>query len=107
MYHGNHPIDTARCAVEIIPSHIILYQTFPIFMHKKPKEILIHWFYIAQFLALDFLLIINPFVFDANLVLILCFPYQSFPRPGGEVCLCPFMSSVSSCYSQPADVKTL
>lgn len=35
------PSTQPGCAVEIIPSHIILYQTFPIFVHKKHKEILI------------------------------------------------------------------
>lgn len=98
-------------AVENFLSTQVLYETFPIFIHKKPKEILIHWSQMTQFLVLNFLFITDPFTFHANLVLVLWFSYQSFPRPcvsnctRGNVCSCLFMSSVSSGYSQSVDVK--
>lgn len=77
------------CAMEIIPSthprmcsgihpnHTILYQTFPIFICKKPQKILIPWSQVTLLLVLDRLFIIDPF--NASLVPIFHLSYPSFP----------------------------
>lgn len=109
MCKGNHSTHTCPCcAVEIIPSHMALYQTSLMFIDKTPKEILIHWFSITQFLVFDLILVIDPFTIYVNFVLILWFSYWSFPRPGSLAApgaLLSSVSSVSSGYSQSVDIK--
>lgn len=81
--------------MEIIPStcprmcsgnhsnHTILYQTFPIFIHKNPQNLLIPWSQMTPFLVLDVLLVIDPF--DDNLVPIFCISYPSFPTTAAPI----------------------
>lgn len=84
MCNRNYFVHTCPgCAVKITPSQIVLHHTFHIIIQKIPKEIHVH---ITRFLVFCFLLVIDPFASDANLVLILRFSWRSFRWPGVSEC---------------------